>query len=117
MLIEIGNCNVSPFPGKGQGNGPGNGSTAPREPRRPKPAPRDTAPLRAEVSRCEARVAKIEEVLRTVDAQIADPALYDRAPAEMEKWLKKRAELADGLARAEALWLEAVERLESAGSR
>jgi ATP-binding cassette, subfamily F, member 3 len=32
----------------------------------------------------------------------------------MEMWLKKRAELADGLARAEALWLEAVERLEAA---
>jgi ATP-binding cassette, subfamily F, member 3 len=87
-----------------------------REPRRPKPSPRDTAPLRAEVSRCEARVARIEEVLRTVDAQIADPALYDRAPSEMEMWLKKRAELADGLARAEALWLEAVERLEAAGA-
>jgi ATP-binding cassette, subfamily F, member 3 len=35
----------------------------------------------------------------------------------MEKWMKKRAEVQDGLARAEALWLEAVERLEAAGVR
>lgn len=53
-------------------------------------------------------------MLKTVDAQIADPALYERSPAEMEKWLKKRAEVEDGLARAEALWMEAVERLEAA---
>jgi ATP-binding cassette, subfamily F, member 3 len=78
---------------------------------------RDLAPLRSDVQRCEDRLAKLEQVLKTVDAQIADPTLYERAPVEMEKWLKKRAEVEDGLSRAEALWLEAVERLEAAGER
>lgn len=94
------------------GNGP---APKPAKPKKIRPSPRDIAPLRAEISRCEDRVAKLEEVLKTVDARIADPSLYERSPAEMEKWLRKRAEIEEGLARAEALWIEAVERLEAAG--
>jgi ATP-binding cassette, subfamily F, member 3 len=92
----------------------GRGAERPEKPKKAQPPARVAAPLRAEIARCEERVAKLEAVLKTVDAQIADPSLYARAPVEMEKWLKKRAEVADGLARAETLWLEAVERLESA---
>jgi ATP-binding cassette subfamily F protein 3 len=83
----------------------------PRRTRTPLP---DLAPLRAEVARCEKRFETLRAVLATVDSQIADPALYERSPAEMEKWLKKRAEIEEGLTRAEALWLEAMERLEAA---
>jgi ATP-binding cassette, subfamily F, member 3 len=91
----------------------------PREaPPPPKPRPAtDTAPLRSEVHKCEVRLAKLEQLRATVDAQLADPDLYDRAPAEIAKWQKKRAEVEDGLSRAEALWLAAVERLEAAEQR
>jgi ATP-binding cassette subfamily F protein 3 len=86
---------------------------------RARPAPRSaTAPLRAEVAKCEARVAKLEEMRATVDIQLADPRLYARGDGEeIEKWQKKRAEVLAGLERAEALWMEALERLETAERR
>jgi ATP-binding cassette, subfamily F, member 3 len=88
-------------------------------PKAPRPAPRSaTAPLRAEVARCEARVAKLEAMRETIDTQLANPALYRQGDAEaIEKWQKKRAEVVDGLARAEALWMTALERLEAAERR
>jgi ATP-binding cassette, subfamily F, member 3 len=96
------------------------GGAAPRpKPEAPK-SPRPTArtalgPLRAEVAKCEARVAKLEEMRATIDTQLADPRLYSRGDGEeIEKWQKKRAEVEDGLARAEALWMAALERLEAA---
>jgi ATP-binding cassette, subfamily F, member 3 len=96
------------------------GGAAPRpKPEAPK-AQRPTArsslgPLRAEVAKCEARVAKLEEMRATIDTQLADPRLYSRGDGEeIEKWQKKRAEVEDGLARAEALWMAALERLEAA---
>jgi ATP-binding cassette subfamily F protein 3 len=97
------------------------GAPARAKPEAPKPAaPRPTArsalgPLRAEVAKCEARVARLEEMRATIDTQLADPRLYSRGDGEeIEKWQKKRAEVEDGLARAEALWMAALERLEAA---
>ncbi len=87
----------------------------PEKPKKPKPSPRDTAPLHAAVVKCEDRLTQLERLRAAVDRELADPGLYDRAPAEIRKWQKKRAEVEDGLARAEALWMEAVERLEAAG--
>lgn len=48
-----------------------------------------------------------------LDAKLADPALYTR-PDEAVVWQKKYAEVAEAQARAEALWMEAAERLEEA---
>ena len=71
--------------------------------------------LRAEVAACEARVDKLEEMRRKIDALLADPALYhDPDPLKFERLQIKRAEIAEGLERAEALWLEAQARLEAA---
>ena len=92
------------------------------EPERPreaaKPAPRrpsrDTVlELRAEARRCEERVEKLTDMLDRIAAKMADPALYDD-PAEAEKWGRKRAEATEALPRAEALWMDALERLEAA---
>ncbi|NNU80800.1 ABC-F family ATP-binding cassette domain-containing protein [Halovulum dunhuangense] len=84
---------------------------------KPKPASKaQRADLRAEARRCEARVQKLEEMRDTIDARMADPDFYLKNGAEaLEKWQIKRAEVMDGLARAEALWMEAMERLEAAG--
>ncbi|SIS80292.1 ABC-F family ATP-binding cassette domain-containing protein [Phaeovulum vinaykumarii] len=69
---------------------------------------------RAEARRCEDRVEKLTEMIEKLDAILADPALYEAGKAaEAEKWQKKRAEAGEGMARAEALWLEALERLEA----
>jgi ATP-binding cassette subfamily F protein 3 len=76
---------------------------------------RALAPLKAEVETCEARVAKLEDMKARIDARLADPTLYqDADPAKFEQLQIKRAEIEDGLARAEALWLAAQERLEAA---
>jgi ATP-binding cassette subfamily F protein 3 len=85
---------------------------------KPRPAPRaEVAPLRAEVAKCEARVAKLEEMRATIDGRLANPLLYARGDAEaIDKLRRKRAEVEDGLQRAEALWLAALERLEAAGA-
>jgi ATP-binding cassette subfamily F protein 3 len=98
----------------GERNG---GPPAPKE--KPRPAARsDLGPLRAEVSRCEARVAKLEQMRTTIDERLANPVTYHRGDGEKIGQLqRKRAEVIDGLTRAEALWLAALERLEAAGDR
>jgi ATP-binding cassette, subfamily F, member 3 len=87
-------------------------------PRAARPAPRaEVAPLRAEVAKCEARVARLEEMRDAIDGRLANPLLYSRGDGEeIETLQRKRAEVQDGLARAEALWLAALERLEAAGA-
>ncbi len=70
------------------------------------------------MTRCEARVAKLEEMREAIDARLANPILYARSSQqEMEALQKKRAEILDGLDRAEALWVAAVERLDAASER
>jgi len=71
--------------------------------------------LRAELRRCEARVAKIEEMRGKLATRLADPALYeDGRGGELATWQAKYAEVMDGLDRAEALWVAAAEKLERA---
>jgi ATP-binding cassette subfamily F protein 3 len=71
--------------------------------------------LRAEVKRCEARIAKIEEMRGKLATKLADPALYeDGRSGELATWQKKYAEVMEGLDRAEALWVAASEKLEGA---
>ena len=83
---------------------------------KPRPAARATnSPLRAEVAKCEARVAKLAEMRDAIDSRLANPILYARAdPGEMATLRKKRAEVEEGIERAEALWMAALERLEAA---
>jgi ATP-binding cassette subfamily F protein 3 len=71
--------------------------------------------LRSEVRKCEARVAKIEEMREKLATKLADPELYeDTRAGELDTWQKKYAEVMEGLDRAEALWMAAAERLEQA---
>ncbi|MDO5633106.1 MAG: ABC-F family ATP-binding cassette domain-containing protein [Paracoccus sp. (in: a-proteobacteria)] len=84
-------------------------------PERPKRAPRDELlALRAEVRRAEERVAKLTEMLDKLDAKLADPAIYGN-PTEAEKWGRKHSEAREAMARAEDLWMTALENLEQAG--
>ena len=76
------------------------------------------APLRAEVAKCEARVAKLEAMRAEIDGRLANPLLYSRGDSEAIARLQaKRAEVEAGLARAEALWEAALQRLEAPGER
>jgi ATP-binding cassette subfamily F protein 3 len=81
----------------------------------PRPSRDMILALRADVRRCEERVAKIEEMREKLAARLADPGLYDSAQAGMLETLnRKYAEIMEGLARAEALWLAAQEKLDAA---
>ena len=84
---------------------------------KPKKASRDEIlALRAEVRRCEERVAKLEEMRSKLATKLADPELYEDArKGELATWNAKYAELMQGLDKAEALWLAAQEKLETAG--
>jgi len=71
--------------------------------------------LRAEVRRCEERVEKLNAMRDKLATKLADPELYEPGKAgEIEVWQKKYAEVMDGLDRAEAMWLKALERQEAA---
>ncbi len=95
-------------------------SDAPQKTEKPAPAPkkpdRDARlALRAEVRKCEARIEKLEEMRARVEEKLANPGLYEGGRAdEITKWQVKRAEVMEGLERAEALWIAAQERLDAA---
>ncbi len=95
-------------------------SDAPARPDKPRAAParpeRDVVlALRAELRKCEVRVEKLEEMRDRLDAKLADPGLYEGGRAdEITRWQRKRAEVMEGLERAEALWIEAQEKLDAA---
>ena len=90
---------------------------------KPKPSKQERAAKRAEaadlqkqVRVAEARIAKIEDMKAKIDELLADPDLYVSQPKhKFEELQKKRKEIVQGLEKAEALWLEAQERLEAAG--
>ena len=97
------------------------GDTGPKQAPKPKPEKakrpsRDAIlALRQEVRKCEARVEKLTDMHERISAKLADPGLYDEACVnEAAEWQKKFAEVEDGLARAETLWMAALERLEEA---
>ncbi|MEM7523940.1 MAG: ABC-F family ATP-binding cassette domain-containing protein [Pseudomonadota bacterium] len=90
---------------------------APKASKQEKAAQRASlATLQKEVKAAEARIAKIEQMKEKIDEVLADPDLYISQPkGKFEQLQKKRAEIVAGLERAEAMWMEAQERLESAG--
>jgi ATP-binding cassette subfamily F protein 3 len=81
---------------------------------RPKRPSRDAIlRLRQEVKKCEQRVEKLTEMESRVAKKLADPAIYDDVHG-VTQWQKKYAEIEDGLALAERLWMEAQEKLDAA---
>jgi ATP-binding cassette subfamily F protein 3 len=85
----------------------------PRTVKARKPSREAISKLRQEVRRCEDRIEKLQLMERRVADKLADPKVYDDIHAVTE-WQKKYAEIENGLALAEQLWLEAQERLEAA---
>ena len=80
-----------------------------------KPGRDEVLALRAELRKCEDRLAKLSEMRGKLSAILADPALYeDSRIGELERWNRKFAELEEAEQRADPLWLEAPEILVSA---
>ena len=85
---------------------------------KPKRANReDILALRSEVRTAEARVTKINDMRDKLAKKLADPALYEKEKVgELEVWNKKYAEVMAALERAEAIWMGALEKLETASA-
>ncbi|MCC1493435.1 ABC-F family ATP-binding cassette domain-containing protein [Cognatishimia sp. F0-27] len=91
------------------------GAAKPAAPKPQRPSRDKILEMRSEVRKCETRVSKLEEMREKLAKKLADPALYeDTRVGELETWNKKYAEVMDGLARAEDLWMSAQERLDAA---
>ena len=86
------------------------------KPKAPKRPSRDAIlALRSEVRKCEDRVTKLTEMREKLDEKLADPTLYDGSKTnDIAVWQKKHAEVIDALDRAEGLWMDALEKLETA---
>jgi len=71
--------------------------------------------LKAEVRKCEDRLAKLNDMRDKLAKKLADPALYEDArKGELATWNAKYAEVMQALDKAEALWVDAQEKLEAA---
>ncbi|MFN7004619.1 MAG: ATP-binding cassette domain-containing protein, partial [Roseinatronobacter sp.] len=71
--------------------------------------------LRADVRKCETRLAKLNEMRDQLAVKLSDPGLYEPdMGTQADIWQKKYAEVMDGLERGEALWTEAMAKLEQA---
>ena len=85
------------------------------KPKAPKPSRDAILEMRAEVRKSEARIEKLNEMAEKLSVKLADPGLYEpERIGEMEGWQKKYAEVSEALERAEALWVQATDRLEAA---
>jgi len=78
-----------------------------------RPAKISKEKLREEVTTCEERVSKLQEMRDKLDLKMAEPGFYDGEAAAISMWQKKHAEVTEGLERAEGLWMSALEKLEA----
>ena len=70
--------------------------------------------LQRDVEKAEDRMQKLEEMQAKIDTRLADPELYKGESYKVDQLNKKRAEIVEGVARAEAIWSAAIEKLETA---
>ncbi|TWF56794.1 ABC-F family ATP-binding cassette domain-containing protein [Neorhizobium alkalisoli] len=63
------------------------------------------APLKKKINEAEALTAKLEKLIQALDKELADPALYEKAPAKAASKAKERGEAAAKLSAAEEEWL------------
>lgn len=63
------------------------------------------APLKKKINEIESLTAKLEKLIQALDKELADPALYEKAPAKAALKVKERGEAASKLSDAEEQWL------------
>lgn len=72
------------------------------------------APLRKKINEIESLTVKLEKLIQALDAELADPVLYEKAPAKAAQRAKERSDAAAKLAEAEERWLELSAEYEEA---
>ncbi|MBW6420524.1 ABC-F family ATP-binding cassette domain-containing protein [Rhizobium sp. XQZ8] len=63
------------------------------------------APLKKKINEVEALTGKLEKLIQALDKELADPMLYEKAPAKAASKSKERGEAAAKLSAAEEEWL------------
>jgi ATP-binding cassette subfamily F protein 3 len=72
------------------------------------------SPLRAEVGRCETRLAELERKRQEIEAQLATPDIYgEQAKQQLQELLQAQTQLRRDLNACEEAWLAATERLDA----
>ena len=72
------------------------------------------APLRKKINEIESLTKKLETLIQALDAELADPTLYEKSPAKAADKAKQRGEAAAKLSAAEEQWLELSTEYEEA---
>ena len=72
------------------------------------------APLRKRINDTEALTAKLEKQIQLLDAELAEPSLYEKNPTKAAQKAKERSDAAAKLAAAEEQWLELSSEYEDA---
>ncbi|OAP40571.1 glycosyl transferase family 1 [Sinorhizobium glycinis] len=72
------------------------------------------APLKKKINEIESLTEKLEKLIQALDAELADPSLYEKAPAKAAQRAKERSEAVAKLAHAEEQWLELSAEYEEA---
>ena len=93
------------------------GAAKPRKQRKREEAERRNrlSPLRAEVARCEARIAELERRRQEIEAQLASPDIYgEQAKPRLQELLKAQTQVRRDLDASEEAWLAATEQLDAA---
>jgi ATP-binding cassette subfamily F protein 3 len=105
--------------GGGEARGKSNGGGGKRrEDKRPGGEARTAgvAPLRKAAEKAEKTMERLNAEKTALEARLADPKIYNGAKDELAKLLKRQGELNRMLAAAEADWLAAQEKLETAAA-
>jgi ATP-binding cassette subfamily F protein 3 len=72
------------------------------------------SPLRAEVARCEARIAELQHRRQEIEAALANPDVYgEQAKQRLQELLKAQTQLRRDLQAGEDAWVAASERLDA----
>ncbi|PZU87950.1 MAG: glycosyl transferase family 1 [Shinella sp.] len=72
------------------------------------------APLKKKINEIESLTKKLETLIQALDAELADPVLYEKSPAKAAEKAKQRGEAAAKLSAAEEQWLELSAEYEDA---
>jgi ATP-binding cassette subfamily F protein 3 len=72
------------------------------------------APLKKKINEIESLTAKIEKKIQELDAQLADPALYEKPASKAAELMKLRGEGVSRLSNLEEQWMELSAQYEEA---
>ncbi|MCO5730752.1 ribosomal protection-like ABC-F family protein [Rhizobium sp. SSA_523] len=72
------------------------------------------APLKKKITETEAMTARLEKLIKALDADLADPKLYETSPAKAAEKAKQRSDAVEKLAACEEQWLELSTEYEEA---